>query len=94
MASCGGPIERDRAALEALFDATGGADWKDNSGWKNDPDLAGWCGVAVSEEGSVKSLKLVYNKLRGMRSALLMTAYLFLVRYMCPCCGMRFSLVG
>ena len=71
MASIGELIKQDREALEALFDATGGANWKTNTGWKEDPDLSRWHGIAVNEQGRVKSIDLRRNGLRGMPATLI-----------------------
>ena len=65
MASCSTSVERDRVALEALFDATGGLQWKRSNGWREDCDLSGWYGVVVNDQGRVATLDLRLNKLEG-----------------------------
>ena len=39
------PAATDRDALEALYDATGGSAWTDNTNWKTDAPLDQWYGV-------------------------------------------------
>ena len=55
----------DRAALEALYDATDGANWKANDNWKTDEPLDQWHGVTTDSDGRVTSLVLFANQLRG-----------------------------
>ena len=35
-------VESDRAALVALYNATGGANWTDNTNWLSDEPLSEW----------------------------------------------------
>lgn len=60
-----GDLDVDREALLALYDATGGADWTDNTGWStDDDDLSLWYGVTV--DGTfVSELNLDTNNLKG-----------------------------
>ncbi len=60
-----GSIATDRAALEALYDATGGADWTDSTSWKTDAPLSEWFGVTTSDDGRVVGLQLDSNGLTG-----------------------------
>ena len=53
----------DRAALEVLYDATGGADWTDNTNWKTAAPLGEWYGVATDADGRVTELALDDNGL-------------------------------
>ena len=55
----------DRAALEALYDATGGANWTNSAGWKTDAPLSEWFGVSTDESGRVTGLYLGGNDLTG-----------------------------
>ena len=56
----------DREALEALYDATGGADWTLAANWKTELPLDSWTGVTVDEDsGRVTGLALVDNGLTG-----------------------------
>lgn len=64
-ASAQGSIESDRDALIALYDATGGDNWHDNTNWKSDRPLGEWYGVRTNEQGRVDSLLFRNNKLTG-----------------------------
>ena len=55
----------ERAALTALYDATGGSDWKINDGWLSDDPLAQWIRVTTDEDGRVTSLDVGSNRLNG-----------------------------
>ena len=59
------PLKRDRAALIALYEATDGDNWTDNSGWMSAAPMAGWYGVSVDDNGRVTQLKLRENNLEG-----------------------------
>ena len=58
-------VARDRAALEALYDSTGGANWTTSTNWKIDDDLGAWHGVIVNSDGRVTELHLNNNNLVG-----------------------------
>ncbi len=53
-----------RDVLVALYNATGGANWTNNTNWLTDNDISTWYGVGVSN-GLVTSLKLNLNNLTG-----------------------------
>ena len=56
----------DREALEALYDATGGADWTNAANWMTEFPLESWHGVTVDEDsGRVTGLRLAENGLVG-----------------------------
>ena len=56
----------DRAVLEALYEATGGADWTNAANWTTELPLDSWHGVTVDEDnGRVTGLALVDNGLAG-----------------------------
>ena len=55
----------DRHALEALYRATGGDDWVDNTNWLTDEPLGSWYGVDTTGGGRVKNLWLPDNELAG-----------------------------
>ena len=56
----------DRAALVALYNATGGGDWNRNDNWLTDRGpLSEWHGVETDAEGRVTALALPQNNLRG-----------------------------
>lgn len=58
--------QTDRKALVALYNATGGAEWKQSQGWSSNAALSQWYGVEVNTEGRVVSLSLGRNNLRGI----------------------------
>ncbi len=49
---------RDRAALVALYNATGGPSWRNNEGWLTDLPLGAWFGVETDGSGRVTRLQL------------------------------------
>ena len=55
----------DRAALLALYDATDGPIWRDNTNWLTDAPLGEWYGVETDESGRVVSVELDSNDLSG-----------------------------
>ena len=55
----------DRAALVALYNATGGANWRDNTNWLSDEPLGNWHGVTTDADGRVATLDLTGNRLSG-----------------------------
>ena len=57
--------EGERAALTALYDATGGQDWKTNDGWLSDDPLDQWLRVTTDENGRVTSLDVGSNRMNG-----------------------------
>ena len=57
--------EADRAALEALYHATGGDNWENNTNWLSDAPLIEWHGVIANQNGRVISLILNDNNLSG-----------------------------
>ncbi len=58
-------VATDRAALVALYDATGGDSWTDSAGWKSDEPLGNWHGVTTNSDGRVTSLIVANNNLTG-----------------------------
>ena len=42
-------VQRDRAALVALYAATDGENWDDNSNWLSDAPLGDWYGVTTRD---------------------------------------------
>ena len=59
-------IEKDeRAILIALYDATDGANWNNNTNWKTDKPLSEWHGVQTNDAGRVTGLRLDWNRLSG-----------------------------
>ena len=55
----------DRAALVALYHATGGPNWANNDNWLTDQPLDEWHGVYVDGSGRVIVLALRRNDLKG-----------------------------
>ena len=55
----------DRGVLEALYQATGGPNWTNNTNWLTDAPLSEWFGV-TTESGRVTELNLAGNGLRGL----------------------------
>ena len=59
-------VESDRAALEALYDATGGAGWTHSANWKTTAPVGEWHGVTTDADGRVTRLHLRSNGLDGL----------------------------
>ena len=55
----------DRAALEALYEATAGSNWITSTNWKTGEPLSAWHGVTTDADGRVTRLSLSSNKLSG-----------------------------
>ena len=55
---------KDRAILEALYEAMGGLRWKNNDNWLSDAPLDDWYGVRAYR-GRVVGLRLTANNLQG-----------------------------
>ena len=55
----------DRAALVALYNATDGANWTENTNWLSNEPLGEWHGVTTEEDGRVTELNLRENNLTG-----------------------------
>ena len=60
-----GSEEADRTALTALYNATDGGNWFNNTNWLTDAPLNEWHGVSTNDEGHVVSLYLGHNSLSG-----------------------------
>ncbi len=58
-------VAADRAALVALYRATGGKNWYSNNKWTTDAPLTEWRGVRTNQAGRVISLALSRNNLKG-----------------------------
>ena len=57
--------ETDRAALVALYNATGGGNWRNDSNWLSDAPTGEWSGVTTNAEGRVTGLTLDNERLSG-----------------------------
>ena len=55
----------DRQALVAIFNATGGPNWKKSTNWVTDEPISEWYGVETDSGERVSSLDLVDNGLNG-----------------------------
>ena len=55
----------DRAVLETLYAATGGAGWTNSANWKTAEPLGEWHGVRLDATGRVAELQLLGNNLSG-----------------------------
>ena len=51
-------VNPDRAALVALYNATDGPNWVDNTNWLTDAPLGEWYGVSTDRQGRVVRLHL------------------------------------
>ena len=61
-----GTMATDRAALMALYNSAGGADWTNNTNWGSTEPLDSWYGISVpSHVGRVIDLELEGNNLVG-----------------------------
>ena len=64
-AAAQGTAATDRAALEALYDVTGGPGWIENTNWRTSAPLGDWHGVSTDDDGRVRRLRLDSNALTG-----------------------------
>ena len=55
----------DRAALVALYNATGGENWLNSDGWLGSQPIGQWRGVTTDDNGRVTRLNLRDNQLSG-----------------------------
>ena len=60
-----GTVATDRAALVALYNATDGANWTDNTNWSSAQELSTWFGVTTDSGGRVTRVILDENGLTG-----------------------------
>ena len=56
---------QDRAVLRVFYNATGGANWADNTAWLSNAPLSAWHGVITDANGRVTNLSLSANGLTG-----------------------------
>lgn len=59
------PLEVERAALEALYNATGGASWTRRDNWLSAAPVDDWHGLATHPSGRVHTIDLRSNGLTG-----------------------------
>ena len=55
----------DRTALLALYNATGGANWTNNTNWLTSGALSTWYGITTDSQGRITELNLTRNQLKG-----------------------------
>ena len=58
-------LSGDRAALGALYEATGGPNWTRRDNWMSEAPVDAWQGVEANPAGDVLRLTLANNNLRG-----------------------------
>ena len=63
--------DSDRAALIALYNATGGTNWTDNTNWRGNSFIGEWYGVTTNDDGRVTAISLKENGLKGQLPAAL-----------------------
>jgi len=59
------PESPERAALVAIYNATGGANWTRSTNWLSDKPISTWYGVTLDSAGRVGELRLSTNNLTG-----------------------------
>ena len=66
-AAFAGDAASDRAALVALYNATGGGgrNWRNNGNWLSNAPIGAWHGVTTDSDGRVTHLDLSFNQLTG-----------------------------
>ena len=64
-AASAGDAASDRAALVALYNATGGRNWRNNGNWLSNAPMGEWHGVTTDSDGRVTKLSLSFNQLTG-----------------------------
>ena len=60
-----GSASMDRDALVALYNATDGANWRENANWLSDAPVGEWHGVETDSDGRVIEVSLWLNNLNG-----------------------------
>ena len=65
LAQAADSVEADRAALVALYNATDGDNWTNNTNWLSDEPIDEWLGVKTDDDGRVTYLTLSRNNLVG-----------------------------
>ncbi len=68
MVAAQGSVETDRAALVALYDATGGDNWTSNANWKSDQPLNEWYGIETDSTGQVTSIE--FHRQNGLTGSI------------------------
>ena len=60
-----GTSKTDRDALIALYNATDGPNWTNNTNWCSDKPLNEWFGININSRGRVDRIDLTSNQLKG-----------------------------
>ena len=60
-----GDVNTDRAALAALYNATNGSSWQDDTNWLSNRPLGEWHGISTDADGRVAELDLFGKQLSG-----------------------------
>ena len=60
-----GDVNADRATLAALYNATNGSSWQDDTNWLSNRPLGEWHGVSTDADGRVTELVFGSNQLSG-----------------------------
>ena len=58
-------LEGERDVLVALYNATGGSEWWDNTNWLSNNPVGDWFGVTTDQNGFISELSLYENQLAG-----------------------------
>lgn len=58
-------IDLEREALIALYKATNGDGWKNNSGWCSEKPVSSWYGISTDNQGKVIAINMNRNNLIG-----------------------------
>ena len=56
---------QQRGALVALYVATNGDEWEDNTNWLSDAPVCEWYGLDCNNDIDVIEIDLYYNNLQG-----------------------------
>ena len=64
-------IRPELAALHALYNATGGANWTNSGNWLSDAPLSDWHGIKTDDDGRITEIYLIGNNLSGQIPAAL-----------------------
>lgn len=59
-------LEHEREALIALYKATNGDNWTNNTNWCSDKPISEWYGISTWSNGAVQAIILQNNNLKGV----------------------------
>ena len=86
-------MNTDRAALAALYNATNGSSWQDDTTWLSNWPLGEWHGVSTDADGRVADLRLDGKQLSGSILAELGNLYNLEIWPESPLAGFRTTLI-